>query len=262
MRNLRFFFSALLLVFLSGASPASDPVARGEEIAREAERRDQGFVDSVASVEMILVDSSGGEARRYLTIKRFERDKDTSGHKSLVIFHEPLDVKGTTLLTHAEIYEADQQWLYLPALKRVKRVPSSNKAGPFMASEFSYEDMLPPEVERYTHRFMGLARCGDLSCYRLEREPKDKHSGYARQTVFLDTEHYRLQRVDYHDRKDVHFKTLFVRDYVQYRERFWRAQEMTMVNHRSGKTTHLLWGDYAFENGFTDADFSRIAMRQ
>ncbi|MEO0412196.1 MAG: outer membrane lipoprotein-sorting protein [Pseudomonadota bacterium] len=262
MRYLTPCFLLMLMLVLPGASPANDPLARGEEIAREAERRDKGFVDSISSVEMILTDSSGGEARRYLTIKTFEREKAGDGHKSLVIFHEPLDVKGTTLLTHGEIFEADQQWLYLPALKRVKRVPSSNKAGPFMASEFSYEDMLPPEVERYTHRYLGEVRCGDMRCFKIERTPKDKDSGYDKQIAYLDAEEYRLQRVDYFDRKQTHFKTLFFKDYVQYQDRFWRAESMTMVNHRSGKTTYLIWGAFAFQNGFTDADFSRVAMRQ
>ncbi|MEM7569432.1 MAG: outer membrane lipoprotein-sorting protein [Pseudomonadota bacterium] len=262
MRFLPLLSLAIGCLALTGAAPAEDPLVRGEEIAREAERRDKGFIDSIASVEMILTDKSGGEASRYLTIKTFERSNTADGHKSLVIFHEPLDVKGTTLLTHGEILEADQQWLYLPALKRVKRVPSSNKAGPFMASEFSYEDMLPPEVERYTHRLLGEVRCGDLRCFKIERTPKDKDSGYAKQIAFLDAEHYRLQRVEYFDRKDTHFKTLYFSDYAQYDDKHWRAANMTMVNHRSGKTTFLIWSAFAFKNGFTSADFSRVAMRQ
>lgn len=243
-------------------SAAQDPaLARGEEIAREADRRDRGFIDSISDVEMVLRDAAGNEARRYLTIKTFESPSDDEGHKSLVIFHKPLDVKGTALLTHAELDDADQQWLYLPTLKRVKRVSSSNKSGPFMASEFSYEDMMPPEVERYRHRFLGMVRCGQQQCFKLERIPVDRDSGYKRQTAYLDNEHYRVHRVDYFNRRDKLLKTLYMTNYAQYKRQFWRAANMTMVNHQSGKTTHLIWGPYRFQNGFSSSDFSKTAMK-
>lgn len=265
------FFSLRLLaiacciggLFVAGPSLAANvnDVVNGEAIAREADRRDEGFIDSIADVEMVLSDASGNEARRYLTIKTFESTDVDEGHKSLVVFHRPLDVKGTALLTHSEIYDADQQWLYLPTLKRVKRISSSNKTGPFMGSEFSYEDMLPPEVERYSHRYLETVRCGDLDCFKLERTPKDGDSGYKRQISYLDTQEYRLQRVDYFNRRDDLFKTLYFTDYQRYNEAFWRASRMTMVNHQSGKTTYLLWGDFTFKNGFSSADFSRTAMK-
>ena len=75
------------------------------------------------------------------------------GDKSLMVFDEPRDVKGTALLTHAHKQEADDQWLYLPALKRVKRISSSNRSGSFMGSEFSYEDLTTKHTQpvSYTH---------------------------------------------------------------------------------------------------------------
>ncbi|MEM9288195.1 MAG: outer membrane lipoprotein-sorting protein [Pseudomonadota bacterium] len=261
MRILPPFLGSIALLFLAANAPEPSALVRGQEIAEEADRRESGFVDSVASVEMVLQDASGKEARRFLTIKTREGADKASGQKSLVLFHKPLDVKGTALLTHAEITQADQQWLYLPAIKRVKRVPSTNRAGPFMASEFSYEDMLPPEIERYQHHYQATVRCGAQSCFKLERVPLDPESGYRKQIAYLDTEHYRLQRVDYFDTKDTHFKTLFFQDYRQYEGRFWRALQMTMVNHRSGKTTYLLWDTFAFGNGFSDADFSQVALQ-
>ena len=70
------------------------------------------------------------------------------------MFDEPRDVKGTALLIHAHRESADDQWLYLPALKRVKRISSSNQSGSFMGSEFAYEDMSSPEVEKFTYMYL------------------------------------------------------------------------------------------------------------
>lgn len=243
------------------AAQSTDAKQRGDEIAREADRRDEGFLDSISDVEMVLRDSAGNEARRYLTIKTFERSGDDDGSKSLLLFHRPLDVKGTALLTHSEIGEADQQWLYLPALKRVKRISSSNKAGPFMGSEFSYEDMMPPEVERYAYRYIETVRCGEMMCFQLERVPVERTSGYARQIAYLDTREYRIHRVDYFNRREVLMKTLYLKNYALYNDKYWRAANMTMVNHQSGKTTDLIWGTFSFKNGFSSADFSRTAMK-
>ncbi len=74
------------------------------------------------------------------------------GDKSLFVFDEPRDVQGTAFLIHAHREDADDQWLYLPALKRVKRISSANRSGSFMGSEFAYEDMTAQEVEKFTYR--------------------------------------------------------------------------------------------------------------
>lgn len=255
--------TAVFCLFVGGPLVAQslDAKQRGDDIAREADSRDEGFIDSISDVEMVLRDAAGNEARRYLTIKTFESTESDEGNKSLLLFHKPLDVKGTALLTYSSLGDTDQQWLYLPALKRVKRISSSNKSGPFMGSEFSYEDMMPPEVERYEHRYLETVRCGEMQCFKLERVPVARASGYARQIAYLDTVEYRIHRVDYFNRRDVLIKTLYLKNYTLYDDTFWRAENMTMVNHQSGKTTDLIWGTFAFKNGFSSADFSRTAMK-
>ena len=140
----------LLFLLLPLAAASETPEEQGLVIAREADRRDSGFGDFTANMRMVLKNRHGQESIRLIRIKTLEVADD--GDKSLSIFDNPKDVKGTAFLTHSHKTGDDDQWLYLPALKRVKRISSRNKSGSFMGSEFSYEDIASQEVEKYTYR--------------------------------------------------------------------------------------------------------------
>lgn len=253
----------VLLFWLSVPSfvHSATPEEIGLKIATEARARDDGFGNFTAREVMVLRNKQGQESRRQLRVKVLEVAGD--GDKSLTVFDEPRDVKGTALLTHAHKKEADDQWLYLPALKRVKRISSSNKSGSFMGSEFSYEDLSPPEVEKYTYRYLRDEPCGDLTCTVTERFPVDKKSsGYSRQVVWQDKDELRTWKVEYYDRKDAHLKTLTIGKYKQYLDKYWRAGEMNMVNHLTGKSTDLTWTDYQFRTKLKARDFSKTGLKR
>ncbi|MEF1210845.1 outer membrane lipoprotein-sorting protein, partial [Vibrio alginolyticus] len=126
--------------------------AKGLEIAQERKARDEGWGDSVATMQMILRNAQGESSTRLMRLQSLEVDGD--GDKGLTIFDEPRDVKGTAFLNHSHTVGADDQWLYLPALKRVKRISSRNKSGPFMGSEFAYEDLSSFEIEKYRFNYL------------------------------------------------------------------------------------------------------------
>jgi len=132
---------------------AKTPEEKGLAIALEADLRDSGFGDSVADLQMVLRNQHGEESKRKMRSRTLEMETD--GDRSMVVFEEPRDVKGTTFLSFTHRSGPDDQWLYLPALKRVKRIASNNKSGPFMGSEFAYEDIASQEVEKYTYKFIG-----------------------------------------------------------------------------------------------------------
>ena len=171
-------------------------------------------------------------------------------------------MKGTALLTHSHREKDDEQWRYLPALRRVKRISSSNQSGSFMGSEFAYEDMGTPEVEKFTYRYLREEACGDLTCTVSERIPVNPRSGYSRQLVWQDRDELRVWKVDYYDRKNAHLKTLSVADYRQYLDRYWYAGKMTMVNHITGKSTTLTWTEFQFQNNLNENDFTRTGLRR
>ncbi|WP_428798346.1 outer membrane lipoprotein-sorting protein [Vibrio kasasachensis] len=235
-------------------------VERGLEIAKERKARDEGWGDSIATMEMILTDSQGASSTRLMRLKNFEMHGD--GDKGLTIFDQPRDVKGTAFLNHSHISEADDQWLYLPALKRVKRISSRNKSGPFMGSEFSYEDLSSFELEKYSFSFVKDERLGDVSTFVLEQIPTDKHSGYTKQITWLDSEHYRPLKVEFYDRRGAILKTLTFSDYQQYLSKYWRAHKMVMVNHLSGKSTELKTSALEFQTGLTEKDFQKNVLKR
>ncbi|MEL6123939.1 MAG: outer membrane lipoprotein-sorting protein, partial [Bacteroidota bacterium] len=125
---------------------------RGLEIATLADEADQGFGSSIVNLKMTLKNSNGQTSQRELITKTLELTED--GDKSLIVFNSPRDVKGTSTLTFTHKEGSDDQWLFLPSIKRVKRISSNNKSGPFVGSEFAYEDLSSQEVEKYAHKFL------------------------------------------------------------------------------------------------------------
>jgi outer membrane lipoprotein-sorting protein len=240
--------------------PAQTAEERGLEIAIEADRRDTGFHDSQASMRMILRNKQGDESIRDIRVRTLEQLDD--GDKSLTIFDKPADVKGTNFLAFTHKTGPDDQWLYLPALKRVKRISSRNKSGPFMGSEFAYEDLSSQEIEKYTYKYLRDEACGELQCFVIERIPVDRYSGYTRQIVWIDQQEYRPQKIVFYDRKDSMLKTLVYSEYQQFLENYWRAHDMFVENHQTGKSTRLIWDNYRFQTGLTERDFDRNSLKR
>jgi len=246
------------------ASPASSQSGQeeGRRVAAEAERRDAGWGDNASSLRMTLRNKNGDESVRELRRQVLEVNEEGSGDKSLITFDAPRDVAGTALLSHTRILEPDDQWLFLPALSRVKRISSANKSGPFVGSEFAYEDLVSQELDKYEYRFVRTEACGALECAVVERVPHYENSGYTKQVVWWDTAEYRIQRIDFYDRRDALLKTLTYHDYKRYLDRYWRPDRMSMENHQNGKSTELLFLDWRFANGFTEGDFTPTRLRQ
>ena len=254
-----------IAVLLPSAVVADDyanmtPEAKGLAIAEKADATTNGFIDSKANMRMILTNRQGETSERELRVQTMEVEND--GDKSMTIFDTPADVKGTALLTFTHKLKNDDQWLYLPALRRVKRMSSSNKSGPFMGSEFAFEDLGSQEVEKYTWKFIKEEEFNGTPTYVLERIPVDKKSGYKRQLIWMHQAELYAMKIDFYDRKDSLLKTLDFSDHKQYQDKFWRAHNMMMVNHQTGKKTELIWSDIVFGNGYSDKDFNKNSLKR
>lgn len=239
----------------------ADNKVKGFEIAKEVQDRDSGWGNSSAEMTMKLINKKGNTSERKMTLKTLEVDND--GDKALTVFQEPLDVKGTAFLSFSHALEADQQWLFLPALKRVKRISSSNKSGPFLGSEFAFEDLSSFEVEKYDYEFIRSDKYNDLDIAVVKYIPKYEHSGYQFLNVWIDTVEYRIQKIVYHDRKGELLKTSDFNKYKSFLEgKYWRSMEYVVENHQTGKKTILDWTNYAFDSGLTDSDFNKNALKR
>lgn len=256
---LSLFIACMIIATVAPLAMAATPenaVAKGLAIAQEMDRRDAGFGDTTAELKMVLRNRGGQTSTRELSFRTLEVAGDNDGDKTLILFRRPGDIEGTALLSYTHITGPDDQWLYLPALKRRKRISSNNKSGPFVGSEFAYEDMLSQEVAKYSYRWVGDEPCGALKCFKVERVPVYENSGYTRQLIWIDQKHYRAMRIDYYDRKGDLLKTLEYKGYQQYLDRYWRADELFMQNHQTGKSTTLAFSSYRFKTGLRERDFT------
>ncbi|MFK7941526.1 MAG: outer membrane lipoprotein-sorting protein, partial [Paracoccaceae bacterium] len=253
------------LAFGTTDARAETPQQKGLAIAVETDRRDLGWADFEADGEMVLKDKGGRESRRVFRNLTQERADPGLGDLGIIVFSKPRDIRGTALLTHANIEPSDDdQWLYLPAVKRVKRISSSNRTGKFVGSEFSYEDLGSQEVNDYTYLWIRDEPCPTdpgLTCHVTESYPKNAKSGYSKRVAWTDTAEYRLQYIEFHNRRGDLEKALTFTGYQQYLGKYWRAGRMEMVNKQTGKKTDLVWTNYQFRTGLTEGDFDANRLK-
>jgi len=236
-----------------GDTPESQ---KGYDISARSDRTDSGFGDSKVDAIMVLRNSAGQEATRDLSFSTLEKESEAVGDKSLVIFNSPRDVEGTALLSHAKILDPDDQWLYLPALKRVKRISSSNKSGSFVGSEFAFEDFTTTELNKFTYAYIGEEEVDGIMMDVIERFPRYDKSGYTKQKAWIDQEVFQTRKVEFYDRRGELLKTLTLDDYREY-DGIWRSHKFTMVNRQTNKETELVYGDFQFKTGLDAGDFER-----
>ena len=239
---------------------AQTPEEKGLAIAEERKARDLGWGDSISQAEMILRNAQGQETIRKMRLKSLEVEND--GDKALTIFDQPLDAKGTAFLSFSHATTPDDQWMYLPALKRVKRIASRNKSGPFMGSEFAFEDLSSFEVEKYSYQYLRDELFNGEDTFVVESDPVDKYSGYTKQVNWIDKAHYRPLKIEFYDRKGSLLKTLTFSDYKLYLDKYWRADKMSMVNNQTGKSTDFITKELIFKTGLKDKDFNKATLKR
>ncbi len=250
-------FTAIALLMGLVFSIAQTPEEKGLQVAKAAEEADLGFGSSTVELKMTLKNKNGQTSERFLETQTLELTED--GDKSLIVFNSPKDVKGTATLTFTHKVGSDDQWLFLPSIARVKRISSNNKSGPFVGSEFAYEDLSSQEVEKYAYKF--LKEEGPLLI--VEQDPVDPKSGYTRRVATYNKDKgYRLEKIEFYDRKNALLKTLTYSDYKLYKNKFWRAGKFNMVNHQSNKETLLEFKDYDFDVNLSEEDFSQVALKR
>ena len=250
----------LLSAALSSVPVAADDGGKGLTIAKERVARDEGWKDSESKTTMVLRNAQGEENKR--EIRSISLEVANDGDKGLTIFDEPKDVRGTAFLNHSHTGKPDDQWLYLPSVKRVKRIASRNKSGPFMASEFAYEDLSSFELAKFKFTWLRDDTLDGEAVFVVEQVPVDEFSGYSKSVVWLDQAEYRARKIEFYDRKNALLKTLVMSDYKQYLNKYWRPLKLQMTNHQTGKSTDLLVRDIEFGKGRTDADFDTNALQR
>ena len=264
MKQIYRFSKALILGLVFSISPALGETAaqKGLRIATSASEKTRGYSDLSVTGEMVLKSKGNTTSTRRFEARWVEVENGKT--RSVLIFEWPGDIANTALLTHSFDQAKDDQWLYLPAISKVRRISSSGRSGSFVGSEFAYEDMVDQDVSKFNHTWIKREQCpgqGQGTCDVIDRVPL-VGSGYSRQRVWFDVKNLRLQKVQYFDRRGALQKTLRISNYKLYNKRFWRAELMDMQNHITGKSTRLGWTDYKFNTGINPSTLTVNTLKR
>lgn len=255
----------LLLLFLLVAFSnlrAETPEAKGLRLAKAFEAANNGFVGESGKTEMILIDAHGQKVVRIMRGKTKEVKGD--GDKSISIFENPKDVKGTKMLTWSHKSKDDQQWLYLPSVRRVKKISSKNKSASFMGSEFSYEDLGSQEVEKYKFKWIRDDKYEGQDVHVMERIPTYK-SGYSKQISYTSKKFSNPLKVEYYDRKKQLLKVAIFEGYKPYKvagKTIYRPSKIKMDNKQTRKKSIFSWKERKIGVKFSDREFKKNNLKR
>lgn len=224
------------LIFLAALLCANSFAMTGLEVMQKVDKANSGTIGSESEMTMTLIDANGNKVEREMESMTIESDK---GDKSVMEFLRPLDVKGTKLLTWTLKDESNQQWLYLPQFKRVKKINSKNQSGSFMGSEFSYEDIAGEELEKYTYKLLSE----DKKTWKVESVPKET-SGYSKLITVISKEKMNPLSVEYYDRRGDLLKQSELTNYDSQKvgkKTFHLANKIEMKNAQTKKSSIIEW---------------------
>lgn len=247
---------AVLVVALPPAH-AESAGEKGLRIIAAARQSHAGFGDSSVEITMVQRFRQGERSVRRL---RRQVVEVADGSRSLLIFDAPAEVSGTAFLTVAGTAGPNEQWLYLPALRRGKHIRARGGRGTILPAELSYLDPLAEPGAGTSYRWERDEICADgLDCWVLEARPADASVGQARHLVWIDKAAYRVRKIELYDRAGMLHMSFAFADYELHRGRHWRPAKLSVVSHRTGTSTVFTFENYAFATGLTDLGRDTIA---
>ena len=235
-----FFSLTLVMTAVAGLlfAPAASAL-NAREIMQRVDARDDGD-NGTATMEMILLDKKGNERRR--TLRTFSKDQGDDRYR-LMFFMEPADVRGTGFLTYDydDPGADDDQWLYLPALAKTRRIAAADKSGSFMGSDFNYADMTRKDLDLYTYELLKEITVAERKAWVIQAVPTSPQeidqSGYTRSLLFVDQATFLVLRaIHWMKEGGGRMKYLDASSHIEQVDGIWVARYMTMTT-KQGKTT-------------------------
>ena len=231
-----FIFPMLGASSLALAEDSAQPT--GRQIMEWVRDREDGD-NETSQMEMTLIDKSGNQRVRRMQSMRKDAGPD---RMSLLFFTTPADVKNTGFLSYdyIDVERDDDQWLYLPALKKTKRIAGGDRGGSFMGSDFTYSDMSKPALDRYTYSLMKEVSMDGVDLWQIEAIPnakEAKETGYTRQITFVRKDNHIVMRSVLFLKKGKRLKYFEV-DKIEEVDGVWVPTELSMTTKRGKKTAH------------------------
>jgi len=258
----------LLIAFLGAfsltakAQETIDPT--GLEIMQAVDNREDGD-DLKQQMVQTLIDRNGNQRNRNMLAFRKDFGKDS---KRITFFAAPANIRDTALLTfdYDDPNADDDQWLYLPALKKVRRISSSDRGDYFMGTDFTFEDMKQtPELEDYLWTLLGSELVDGYDCWRVEGTPASedimRELGYSKLIQYIRKDNDVAIRTDYWDQAGRELKHLHVVE-MQQIQGIWSAIKVEMNNIQSQHKTILEMSDQVYNTGLKDRLFTQRTLKR
>jgi len=261
--------TAFAVVSVALVASASFSLAEGEpsglDIAKKAD--DARRAKSEHQIMTMTLENSRGQTR-VRTIEGWDREMTEDEEQRFSRFLEPADVKDTTLLTYDYEHKDDDIWLFLPALKKVKRIHSSNKSDYFIGSDFTYEDMENLDLVNWAYTLAGTETVDGAECHVLDAVPsndKEKsETAYSKIKYWIGVDDSLFRKVDYYDKKDRLSKRLTTADIrtTSPTDPRKRSHKLTMENFLTKHTTRLEMRKLELDVPVSDELFSQRSLRE
>lgn len=253
------FVMAALTAVSAAYAQGAEPAKTAEQIMTEVfNRPEPKSIESELS--MVLTDSRGRERTRRLK----QISATYSGvDKKIMEFAEPADVRGTSFMnwSYGDGARGDDQWIYLPALKRVRRISSDGKGDSFMGSDFSYDDLAEPHPQKDTHSIIGTETIENESCWIIESVPRDAGNSYSKTISWISKQRLMGLKREYYDRSGKLLKVLTVketREVAGYLMITHTEMRNVQKNHRTEmKFGNILADSKIPEDSFTERTLTR-----
>ncbi len=215
--------------------------------------------DAASRAHMILSEKS--HKPRYRKLYSYRLDKGNGESWTLLRFTEPADIKNTGLLTYNYPGKDNNQWIYLPALDRARRIAASRKGGRFVSSDLYYEDLQKREVDEDHHRILGNGKVGNIPTIVLESTPVDAdNSVYSKRVSWVHEKTLMPLRVDYYKAGNKKPVKRLKATRIKKIQGFWTVVDSTVTDLKSGHQTRMLTKAIVYDQSLPDSLFSRQAL--
>ena len=228
-------FNVAALVIVSGQNP-------GEIIKKSHDAVKVSSFEAVST--LTITDSRGNQRVRKSTMASMSTPDGTE--KRIIKFLSPPEVKGTGILIFDYPEKSDDMWIYLPALRKTRRIVSTEKSKSFMGSEFSNADMTAPGVDDFSYELLGEESIQGYACYKIQSTPVNRdledQYGYSRSVQWVDKNTYLVHRTEYDDFDGELFKTIENRDFRELdpSKNKYMVTHMTAQNHSNDRSSEMV----------------------
>lgn len=255
-------FTLTTIVLFAGSLWAQQPT--GREIMEKYKAQDR-TKDTSVKLTMTLSNARGGQRERQVT--QVTKTDANDNRKQLIRFLSPADVAGTGFLSIEHSDRDDDNWLYLPALRKTRRIAGSDKTDSFVGSEFTYEDLDAEDLDAHEYKLIGSESVDGVEAWIVEATLTDpekiKETGYSKRELWISKDHYLMIQTKYYDRDGAYIKLFKAGDIRQVPDADkWRTYHLTMEDVRKGDKTVLELSEYKMDQGVQDGYFSERYLKR